>query len=72
MTADRSEVDGASRAARTFNNDGLELRATHRGALVLQTDNARRMMRRLRKLKSAPPEDADPAADAPGTAPVTP
>jgi len=67
---DRSEMDRASRAERTFERDGLELRATHRGALVLQTDNARRMMRRLRKFKPAPPED--PEADTPGTAPATP
>lgn len=66
---DRSEKNGASRAGR-FERDGLELRATHRGALVLQTDNARRMMRRLRKLKPTPAEDAD--TDTPGTAPATP
>jgi hypothetical protein len=69
MTADRSEMDGASRANR--NPDGLELRATHRGALVLQTENARRMMRRLRRFKAASKPDTEPA-DAPGTAPVSP
>jgi hypothetical protein len=69
MTADRSEVDGASRATR--NPDGLELRATHRGALVLQTENARRMMRRLRRFKAASTSDGEPV-DAPGTAPVSP
>lgn len=72
MTADRSEVDGASRAARNLDNDGLELRATHRGALILQTDNARRMMRRLRRFKAAPPEEPESAPDAPGTAPAAP
>jgi hypothetical protein len=70
MTADRSEVDGASRAAKTFDS-GVDLRATRRGALILQTENARQMMRRLRKLRAAPAPDTD-APDAPGTAPISP
>jgi hypothetical protein len=69
MTADRTEEGGAPRATR--DSDGLELRATHRGALVLQTENARRMMRRLRRFKAAAPGDAEPA-DTPGSAPATP
>jgi hypothetical protein len=70
MTADRSDVEGASRAAKTFDS-GVDLRATRRGALILQTENARHMMRRLRKLRPAPAPDPDPA-DAPGTAPASP
>jgi hypothetical protein len=41
---------------------GTVMRATRRGALVLETENARRMMRRFRALKPDP--DADRVKDA--------
>jgi hypothetical protein len=67
MTADRREVEGASRPA--DRSSGVDLRATHRGVLVLQTENARRMMRRLRRFKPGS-EPATEGGDAPGTAPA--
>jgi hypothetical protein len=48
MEADRT--DAAAGGAPT----GPVLRATHRGALVLETENARRMMRRLTQLSDRP------------------
>jgi hypothetical protein len=55
----RKAVEGAA---------GFALRATGRGALVLQTENARRMMRRVGRF--APRPEAGGAADTPP--PVTP
>ena len=52
--AERKEVDGARRALEGAG--GMVLRATRRGALVLETENARRMMRRFSKLH----EDREP------------
>jgi hypothetical protein len=52
MDSDRGDAAGARR---TLENDGgVVLRSTRRGALVLQTENARRMMRELRELRPAP------------------
>jgi len=69
MTADRRELESARRA--TGGASGLDLRATHRGALILQTENARRMMQRLRSLKSRS-EDQGETAEPPGTAAARP
>jgi hypothetical protein len=69
MEADRRQMQGARRA--NDESSGVDLRATHRGALILQTENARRMMQRLRRFKPA----AEPAAEtpeAPGAATATP
>jgi len=65
--ADRREQRGARRALESAS--GTVLRATRRGALVLETENARRMMRRFRALAPDPDEgsveDAGAAAARP-------
>jgi hypothetical protein len=60
--AERKEVDGARRAVESAG--GMVLRATRRGALVLETENARRMMRRFSKRQSDPEPDAPQDPDA--------
>lgn len=65
MDSDRRETDGARREPSS--TSGPVLRATRRGALVLETENARKMMRRLRKLRPQP--DTDGSGDV-GTAPA--
>jgi hypothetical protein len=59
MDAERRQAEGARRALETAS--GTVLKATRRGALVLETENARRMMQRFRKLK--PVREGDPAQD---------
>lgn len=54
--ADRTEPRGARRALE--NASGTVLRATRRGVLVLETENARRMMRRFRALAPDPNEES--------------
>jgi hypothetical protein len=66
MEADRNEVEGARRVIEEVT--GPVLRATRRGALILETENARRMMRRLRDLRPVP--EGEP--DEPGPAPAGP
>lgn len=56
----RNDLAGTRRALEAIG--GPVLRATRRGALVLQTENARRMMRRVRE--ELEPAAAEPAADA--------
>jgi hypothetical protein len=67
MDSDRKESQLARRALE--NASGTVLRATRRGALVLETENARRMMRRFAKLR--PDAEQDGIDDA-GTAPAQP
>ena len=52
MDAERNEFEEERRAREDIS--GPVLRATRRGALVLQTENARRMMQRLRHLRAVP------------------
>lgn len=61
MDAERNQVERTRHALE--NAGGMVLRATRRGALVLETENARRMMRRFRKLQSGADSRAaqDPA-----------
>ena len=61
MELDRISKDDAARSA--DREDGVVLRASRRGALVLQTANARRMQQRLAKLRPLPPEPPLDAAD---------
>jgi hypothetical protein len=56
MESDRAGQQSAKRSS----NPGVVVRATRRGALVLETENARRMMARLRKLR--PGTDPDEGA----------
>jgi hypothetical protein len=60
-----------SRAGRRAmeSTSGTVIRATRRGVLVLETENARRMMRRFRALKPDP--EPDPVGRS-GTAPARP
>ena len=59
MDAERKQAEGARRALEAAG--GMVLRATRRGALVLETENARRMMQRFRKLQPEP--EPEPARD---------
>jgi hypothetical protein len=52
MDAERNRAEGARRALEP--GGGMVLRVTRRGSLVLETENARRMMRRLRERKTEP------------------
>lgn len=52
MDSDRREPDGARRTSSS--TSGFVLRATRRGALVLETENARAMMRRFKQLRPKP------------------
>jgi hypothetical protein len=67
MDAERKDMERARHALESAS--GLVVRATRRGALVLETENARRMMRRLAQLRPGqepePPEDAETATARP-------
>jgi hypothetical protein len=63
MDAERTEAEGARRALESAG--GLVVRATRRGALVLETENARRMMRRFAKLRGPGSESRDDPEAAP-------
>jgi hypothetical protein len=65
MDLDRDDAAGARRLLE--NDGGVGLRSTRRGALVLQTENARRMMRELRELRPRPTE----RGKNPGTVPAS-
>jgi hypothetical protein len=64
---DRTDSHAARRAVERAS--GTVIRATRRGVLVLETENARRMMRRFQSLKPDP--EADPVRRS-GTAPARP
>jgi hypothetical protein len=67
---DERDRTGPRAARRTLENaSGTVIRATRRGVLVLETENARRMMRRFQSLKPDP--ETDPVRRS-GTAPARP
>lgn len=57
MDADRTDPESKRPTAET--SRGLVLKATRRGSLVVETENARRMMRRFAKMRP----DGGPAPD---------
>jgi hypothetical protein len=58
MDSPLDKIDNARRAVESAG--GFALRATGRGALVLQTENARRMMQRVGRFKRDAPAPGAP------------
>jgi hypothetical protein len=69
---DSSEMENSEAGRAAEDADGFALRVTARGALVLQTENARRMMHRLGRFARETEEVAADAVDPTGTAPASP
>lgn len=59
---DADPTDAASRRSTAKDSNGLVVKATRRGSLVLETENARRMMRRFAKLRGERDQASDPRA----------
>ncbi|MFL5827841.1 MAG: hypothetical protein ACJ76V_15055 [Thermoleophilaceae bacterium] len=70
MDSHERQTDKAERLPE--DDDGFRLQVTPRGALVLQTENARRMMRRLGRFAADPEDAAAEAVEPTGTAPAGP
>ncbi|HEX6457586.1 MAG TPA: hypothetical protein VF032_01605 [Thermoleophilaceae bacterium] len=59
---DAEPTEPAPRRSTAKDSTGLMVKATRRGSLVLETENARRMMRRFRKLRPEREQGGDPRA----------
>ncbi|HEX8854472.1 MAG TPA: hypothetical protein VF752_02650 [Thermoleophilaceae bacterium] len=70
MDSHESQTDKAERLPE--DDDGFRLHVTPRGALVLQTENARRMMRRLGRFAADADDVAADAVEPSGAAPAGP
>jgi hypothetical protein len=62
---DADPTDAASRPSIAEDSKGLVVKATRRGSLVVETENARRMMRRFAELRPDPAPDSRTAGATP-------
>jgi hypothetical protein len=72
MDSDERQTYEAQRPPEDDDDGGFRLQVTPRGALVLQTENARRMMRRLGRFAVDAEDAAAEAVEPTGTAPAGP